>query len=77
MIIWDSLDKKGRIATIIGFLFAVPVNAKFLYMFFKGFELTNQMLISMMVYNAIGMVWFILPSRISLKSEKFTLEVED
>lgn len=77
MKLWDMLDKKGRVATIIGFMFAIPVNAKFLYLFFKGVELTNGMLTSMMVYNAIGMVWFILPSKILVKSDKLTIEIED
>lgn len=75
--IWNALDKKGRVATIIGLCFAMPVNAKFLYLFFTGGELTNASLTAMMVYNVIGMVWFILPSKILVKSDKLTIEVED
>lgn len=75
--IWKGLGEKGKVATIIGLFFAVPANVKFLYSLYQGFELSNQMLINISVMNAIAMVWFILPSKISITGKPFAIVVED
>ena len=75
--IWKGLGEKGKVATIIGLFFAVPANGKFLYSVFKGIELSNQLLINIALMNCIAMVWFILPSKISIKGKPFEIIVED
>ncbi|MCP4990797.1 MAG: hypothetical protein GY928_33590 [Colwellia sp.] len=75
--LWEMLEKKGKIATIIGFVLSLPVNAKFVYLFFTNQIFKEDFLKAVIVVNIVAMVWFILPSKISLKSEKLTIEIED
>lgn len=77
MKIWEMLDKKGRIATIIGFCFAAPINGKVIFDFFKGNIATVESLYSAIFINVIAIIWFILPSSIKIKGSKFELEVID
>ena len=75
--LWNALDKKGRIATIIGLLFALPYNARFMWDFFHGVEYSRGQLEMVVIVNAIGWIWFILPSKITISGPKFNLTVED
>ncbi len=75
--LWTMLEKKGKIATIIGFVLSLPVNAKFIYLFFKGSVFEDNNLKAIIVINVVAMIWFILPSKIIIKSEKLTIEIED
>ncbi len=85
-LVWKGLGQKGKIATIIGAVFAFPVNCKFLFDFFSGgfFDLFLESqdramayLLAVAAVNGVAMVWFILPSRISIKGGKFEMVVED
>jgi hypothetical protein len=76
--IWKGLGEKGKFATLIGLCFALPVNIKFTVAFFKGIEYSRDSLINLAVMNCIAMIWFILPSRVSIKGGKgFEIVVED
>ena len=76
--IWKGLGEKGKFATIIGLLFALPVNIRFIIAFFNGVEYSRESLINLAVMNCIAMVWFILPSRVTIRAgEKFEITVED
>ena len=77
MKIWQALDHKGRIATIIGFLWALPYNVKFLIDWFAGIEYSHAMLESVIIVNVLAMIWFILPSKITMKAKSFEFTVED
>lgn len=73
----NLLEKKGIIASIIGFLLALPVNGYTVYLFFNGIGLTEGQKDSFIWVNIIAWVWVILPSAIKLSSSKFTLEITD
>lgn len=75
--LWALLAEKGKLATLIGFFFMCPANGKFLYKLFLSIEMNNQELITFMIANAIGMFWFILPSKIKISGPKISIEVED
>jgi hypothetical protein len=75
--LWKILEHKGKFATIIGFLLSLPVNSKFIYLYFKDHEFLKSDLTTIIVINVVAMIWFILPSKISIKSDKLTIEVED
>ena len=75
--LWQELDHKGRIATIIGILFALPYNARFMYHFFTGVFYSREGLETVIIVNVLAMIWFILPSKIIIKGPKFELIVED
>ena len=77
MKIWEALDHKGRIATIIGFLWALPYNVKFLIDWFAGIEYSQAMLESVIIVNVLAMIWFLLPSKIIMKAKGFEFTVED
>ena len=68
---------KGVIATMIGLLFSLPVNSRAVYSFFNNIELDEKALTAIVVFNIIGMCWFILPSKISIKASKFEFIIED
>lgn len=70
MKLWNLLKEKGKIATIIGMLLSFPVNVYALYSLFTNTNLTESQLWQIVIINAVGMVWFILPSEITIKSGK-------
>ncbi len=74
---WNILAEKGKIATIIGFLFACPANVWAVWKLYRKVMVTIDQLWVVVAINIIGMMWFILPSKISIKSTKFQLTVED
>ena len=67
---WSLLKEKGKIATIIGFLFAIPANGWAIWNLYTGAIVTIDQLWVVVIINSIGIVWFILPSEISIKSGK-------
>jgi hypothetical protein len=71
------LEKKGIIASIVGFLLALPVNGYTVYLFFKGTGLTEGQQDSFLWINIVAWIWVILPSSIKLVSKGLTLEVTD
>ena len=75
--IWNELDHKGRIATIIGIFFSLPYNIKFVIDFLIGIEIAQEVLYQMMAVNAISMVWFILPSSVIISGKGFSFEIKD
>jgi len=75
--LWAALEQKGKIATIIGFFLAAPFNIWVLIKFFTAATVTTESLWVVSIMNGVAMVWFILPSAILLKSDKFTLEIKD
>lgn len=75
--LWEALDHKGRLATIIGFLWALPYNVKFTVDFFSGVFYSRDQLESIIIVNALAMIWFILPSKIIIEGPKFKIVVED
>jgi len=74
---WNLLGEKGKFATIIGFCYAAPYNAVFMFNFFKGVSYDYDQLMSIVIVNIIGMMWFILPSKFTIESPKFKFIVED
>jgi len=77
MKLWEALDHKGRIATIIGFLFALPYNMRFMWDWFSGVFYSREQLEMVIIVNVLAMVWFILPSTITIEGPKFKIEVKD
>jgi len=67
---WRALAEKGKLATIIGFLFAAPANGFALYRLYTGALVTIDQLWVIVIINSISIVWFVLPSEISIKSAK-------
>ncbi len=68
--LWKLLAEKGKIATVIGLLLSLPANGLALWSLFFDKNLSHDQLWQIVIINAIGMVWFILPSKISIKSGK-------
>lgn len=68
--IWKALKEKGKLATIIGFIFAIPANGWAILKLYKGAIVTIDQLWTVVIINSIAIVWFILPSEISIKSSK-------
>ncbi len=75
--LWLLLAEKGKWASIIGFLMALPINIWFVVVFFMSNEFTDGDLKAALVVNAIAMMWFILPSRVKISGKNFTMEVDD
>jgi integral membrane sensor domain MASE1 len=73
----NLLERKGIIATLIGLLFALPINIRIVYAFYKNIELSNGQLMTACVMNCIACVWFILPSAIIIKSKLMSIEIKD
>lgn len=67
---WNLLAEKGKIATLIGLCLSAPVNGFAIVSLFGDIQLSEAQLWQMVIINAIGMVWFILPSEISIKYGK-------
>lgn len=76
-LLWKGLGEKGKLATLIGWFLVLPINFNFMIDFFKGVMWENPALTSLAVINGIGMIWFILPSKISIKGPKIEIIVED
>lgn len=68
--LWKLLAEKGKLATLIGFFLACPANGWALYKLYKGAIVTMDQLWVVVIINSIAIVWFILPSEISIKSGK-------
>lgn len=77
MRIIEILEKKGIIASVMGFILALPVNGYTVYRFFMDKGLSENQINIFMWVNIIAWVWVILPSSISIVSGKFTLEIKD
>ena len=73
----ELLEKKGIIASIVGFILALPVNIFTVYRFFADKGLSENQINIFMWVNIVAWVWVILPSSITLTSSKFTLEIKD
>lgn len=72
------LERKGLIATIIGFFLSAPLNLKVTFDFFvREKYYTVEELTGVIVLNLIGIIWFILPSSITFEGGKFKFEVKD
>ena len=69
--------KKGVIATIIGLVFALPINIKFIIAFYNSIELSRDQLEAIALINVLCMAWFMLPSEIEIKSKIFTMVIKD
>ena len=76
-IIWKAIAEKGKFASLIGFFFAAPVNGWALYKLYNGLIVNIDQLWVVVVINAISIVWFILPSKISIKWKSGEIIVED
>ena len=70
-------ENKGAIATIIGILFALPINIFFMIQFFRDAAMSVNQMKSICVMNGIAIVWFILPSVIEIKSKLFEITIKD
>lgn len=77
MRLWKALAQKGKISTLIGFLFAFPVNGKFLWDFYRNVIYSPDKLMMIVFINIVSMIWFILPSSIIIKGGNFEIEVKD
>ena len=75
--LFSIFQHKGILATIIGLIFALPINIKMIFSFYKNIELTNGQLWAAVILNAIAMVWFILPSKIIISSKFLNVTIED
>lgn len=71
------LEKKGKIATVIGFILSLPVNIRFLYLFFSNTLFEDDFLKAVIVVNVVAMIWFILPSKLVIEAPKLRIEIED
>lgn len=76
-LIWGKLAEKGKIASLIGFLMAFPVNAVFVVMFFMDMSFSDDQLKTALIINAIAMTWFILPSKVRIDGKFIKVELED
>ena len=74
---WEMWGEKGKIASIIGFFFTVPANIRTTWLYFEGTAFTKEDLTVLVVMNMIGIVWFVLPSKITVQGTPFKLEVLD
>ena len=77
MWLWNALKEKGKIATIIGFFFAIPVNGWAIWQLYHGLIVTVDQLWVVVIINSIAIVWFILPSEISIKAKSLEIIVKD
>ena len=73
----EFFKHKGVIATWIGIAFTVPVNIIIIRYMLKDIEPERSRLIWAAALNFIGMIWFILPSKIEIISKLFTVKLED
>jgi uncharacterized membrane protein len=74
---WKIWGEKGKIASIIGFFLTVPANIRTTWLYFHGVTFTKEDLTVLVVMNMIGIIWFILPSSITISGTPFKLEIED
>lgn len=74
---FEFFKHKGALATVIGLLFAIPVNAKMIYSFYLNVDLSKDQLWTACILNAIAVVWFILPSVIKIESKFLNVIIED
>lgn len=77
MNVWKELEHKGRIATVIGLVWALPFNIKTTIDWFSGIFYNHEQLYVVIVVNMLAMFWFILPSMLLIKGPKFEIRVED
>lgn len=66
----NLLGAKGKLATLIGFFFSAPANGWALYQLYTGMLVTIEQLYVVLMMNTISIVWFILPSEITIRSGK-------
>ena len=77
MWLWNALKEKGKIATVIGFIFAIPANGWAIWNLYSGTIVTIDELWVVVIINSIAIVWFILPSEISIKAKSLEIIVKD
>ena len=77
MWLWNALKEKGKIATIIGFILAIPANGWAIWNLYNGAMVTVDQLWVVVIINSIAIVWFILPSEISIKAKSLEIIVKD
>ncbi len=78
MKLWNMLAEKGKIATIIGTIFSVPcVIWLYINLFFGDKIITESDMRVVMLIMGFSMMWFILPSKISMKWGNGGIKVED
>jgi TRAP-type mannitol/chloroaromatic compound transport system permease small subunit len=75
--IWEAFAAKGKLATIIGLAFSLPANIHFLIAYFQDVIVTEGQMEQLLWMNLIGVIWFILPSEISITGGKFTFLIKD
>jgi len=75
--IWEMRGEKGKIASIIGFIFVLPANCRTTWLYISGTAFTKEELTVLVVVNMVGMIWFMLPSKIVISGSPFKLEVLD
>lgn len=75
--LWGILAEKGKLATLIGFGLTFPVNCWSMVAFFSGWNVPEAKLWQIVIINAVGMVWFILPSKIIIEGKGIKIQVED
>lgn len=69
MKITNILAEKGKLATLLGFFFAMPVNGWGIWKLYTGALVTVDQLWVIVILNSVSLFWFILPSEISIKSK--------
>lgn len=75
--IWKMMGDKGKFATLIGLAFSVPANAHFLIAYFNDIVVSSASMENLLWMNAIGFMWFILPSRLTVKGPSIEISIED
>ncbi len=74
---WKILKEKGKLATLIGLFLSAPVNIWALIRLFNDLFVSESQLWQIVIINTVGMVWFILPSKISIEGKGLKIEVVD
>ena len=74
MKLWDSLEQKGRYATIIGFLLGIITTGIFT---FKVIADGDFQYLPFALGFGFSLGFFILPSTITAKFKDFLLEIKD
>ena len=77
MAVIKLLKQKGILATIVGIITTVPVNAYYALVVFDGGALSSPQERTVLIINIIGWIWVILPSKVSIKSKLGEIVIED
>lgn len=71
---WDSLEKKGKYATLIGMIIGFPAAILLTYLLYKNGDFKY---IPFCIAFGIALLFFILPSSLSIAYKEFKFEVKD